>query len=566
MPAAIAFLWNRVGFAASVEGRFSVALAAIHFAAFTIMVWSEVDIVAKTTFVLTWGFLNFIWLATLRRPGLSAALSLAMLIVLILLSRFKHEILFMTASFVDVMIIDADTFVFLMRVSSDLRYAVAAAFLVGVPTLVLLWRLDPFRVRVHAASIGAGSCLVGFTCLSLVFPVAPHYAFYGGDYVSNFVRSGVAAISELMTHGFLESDAVSADRLEPMIGETCQAAGKRPHIIMVHDESSFDITAAPGIRVPPNYRRYFESFDGGIRSLAVEGVGGPSWYAEYNVLTGLSVRSFGRFAYFVTRIAAGRVERGLPRTLARCGYRTHTLYPWPGAFLGARGFQKSTGIEHFVDGKDMGADGLEPDRFFYDQALQVIERERSKDPLFIFVFLAANHFPWGYRYRPELTPQWSELGNQPKIDEYLRRQTMSARDYAAFLGHLKREFPSESFLLVRYGDHQPEFAMNIIDPTLDEAAIARRIETSDPRYLTTYYAIDAVNFVPADVSLALDTLDAAYLPLVMLEAAGVPLDPSFTEQKKILQRCRGAFYPCAGGSEARRFNRLLIDAGLIKGL
>jgi len=566
MPPAIAFLKNRVGFTATVEGRFAAVLAAIHIAAFAIMLWSEVDVVAKTTFVLAWGFLNCFWLAVLRRPGLSAALSLVMFIVLILLSRFKHEILFMTASFVDVMIIDADTFAFLMTVSSDLRYAVAAAFLVGVPTLVLLWQLDPFRVRLHAASIGGGSCLVGFAYLSLVFPIAPRMAFYGDDYVSNFVRSGVAAISELMTHGFMESDAMSADRQEPTIDETRQAAGKRPHIIMVHDESSFDITAAPGIRVPPNYRRHFVSFDGRIRSFTVEAVGGPSWYAEYNVLTGLSARSFGRFAYFVTRIAAGRVERGLPRALARCGYQTHTLYPWPGAFLGARGFQKSTGIEYFIDAKDMGTVGLEPDRFFYDQALQVIERERSKDPLFIFVFLAANHFPWGYRYRPELAPQWSELGNQPKIDEYLRRQTMSARDYAEFLDRLKREFPGESFLLVRYGDHQPEFAMNIIDPALDEAGIARRIETFDPRYLTTYYAIDAVNFMPVDVSSALDTLDAAYLPLVVLEAAGVPLDPSFAEQKKILQRCRGAFYPCADGSEARRFNRLLIDAGLIKGL
>jgi hypothetical protein len=566
MPAAIAFLKNRVGFPATVEGRFAAVLAAIHMAAFAIMLWSEADVVAKTTFVLAWGFLNFFWLAVLGRPGLSAALSLLMIVVLILLSRFKHDLLFMTASFVDVMIIDADTFAFLMTVSSDLRHATAAAFLVGVPTLVLLWRLDPFRVRLHAASIGGGSCLVGFACLSLVFPIAPHNAFYSDDYVSNFVRSGVAAISELMTHGFMESDAVIADRLKPTIGETCQTVGKRPHIIMVHDESSFDITAVPGIRIPPDYRRHFVSFDGRIRTFAVEGAGGPSWYTEYNVVAGLSAKSFGRFAYFVTQIAAGRVERGLPRTLAHCGYRTYTLYSWPGAFLSARSFHKSTGVEYFIDAKDMGTVGLEPDRFFYDQALQVIERERSKDPLFIFVILAANHFPWGYRYRPELTLQWRDLGNQPKIDEYLRRQTMSARDYAEFLDRLKREFPGEAFLLVRYGDHQPEFAMNIIDPAVDEAEIARRIETFDPRYLTTYYAIDAVNFVPVDVSSALDTLDAAYLPLVVLEAAGVRLDPSFAEQKKILQRCRGVFYTCAGGSEARRFNRLLIDAGLIKGL
>src|SRR5712675_991466 len=181
-----------------------------------------------------------------------------MIVVLILLSRFKHDLLFMTASFVDVMIIDADTFAFLMTVSSDLRHAIAAAFLVGVPALVLLWRLDPFRVRLYAASIGGGSCLVGFACLSLVFPIAPHNAFYSDDYVSNFVRSGVAAVSELMTHGFMESDAVIADRLKPTIGETCQTVGKRPHIIMVHVESSFDITAVLGIRVPPDYRRQAE--------------------------------------------------------------------------------------------------------------------------------------------------------------------------------------------------------------------------------------------------------------------------------------------------------------------
>ena len=60
----------------------------------------------------------------------------------------------------------------------------------------------------------------------------------------------------------------------------------------------------------------------------------------------------------------------------------------------------------------------------------------------------------------------------------------------------------------------------------------------DPRYFTTYYAIDAVNFPPADLSSALDRLEAPYLPLVIQEAAGLPLDPSFAEQKRILERCQ----------------------------
>jgi hypothetical protein len=143
---------------------------------------------------------------------------------------------------------------------------------------------------------------------------------------------------------------------------------------------------------------------------------------------------------------------------------------------------------------------------------------------------------------------------------------MTAHDYGALMNQLRQEFPTESFLIVRYGDHQPEFGRRVIDPSLGQEALARHLEALDPRYFTTYYAIDAVNFTPADLSLALNELEAPYLPLVVQEAAGVPLGPTFSEQKKILKRCHGLFYRCAGGAEARRFNRLLIDAGLIKGL
>ena len=64
----------------------------------------------------------------------------------------------------------------------------------------------------------------------------------------------------------------------------------------------------------------------------------------------------------------------------------------------------------------------------------------------------------------------------------------------------------------------------------------------------------------------MDTIDGAYLPLVIQQAAGIPLDPSFEAQKRIMLRCKGVFYTCNDGAEARRFNRQLIDAGLVHGL
>jgi hypothetical protein len=405
--------------------------------------------------------------------------------------------------------------------------------------------------------------------ISLAVPEHPWEPFQGVNHISNFFRSAAADLSGLFGQGFFDADAKAAGRL-PLAGDNnCRPQGKPPHIILLLDESSFDITHAPGVKVPAGYRDHFRSFDSKHRALVVEASGGPTWYAEYNVLTGLSTRSFGRFQFYVTRIAADRVERGLPRALRRCGYKTITLYPAAGAFLSARRFQTGTGIEHFIDQIEMdAADDMQPDRYYLDQVQRVLERkmEGHDGPLFVFAYVTANHFPWTIIYRPDLTPDWQGPGNDPAVDEYIRRQHLSARDYAEFVAGLKRKFPNESFLLVRFGDHQPAIAARLIDPALGDKEISRKIRTYDTPYFTTYYAIDAINFTPVNVSSALDELEAPYLPLVVQEAAGLPLDASFAEQKSILKRCQGTFYTCAGGAEARRFNRLLIDVGLIKDL
>jgi hypothetical protein len=474
----------------------------------------------------------------------------------------------MTASFVDLMLIDFDTISFLLKVYPHLTAKVVIAAAVLAPLLLALWWSDPLRVRLRSALAGAVVCFVGLAALSYAMPLDRDKAFEAVNYVSQFARSGSVAAVDLATRGLLEADSAVAEQLPPQA--SCAPERRLPHIFLVLDESSFDISAVPGVKVPTNYQSHFRSLDGKERTLVVEGAGGPTWLTEYNVLSGLSTRSYGHFADFVTRIAVGRVNRSLPNALRNCGYRTYSIYPWLGAFLSARGFQTTLGIEHFFDARDLKTREIEPDEFYYDYATSLLKRDRAKAPLFVFTYLLANHFPWSFRYRGERVQNWQDLGNGVvdghRIDEYLRRQEMSAHDYKAFIERLKRDFPNDPILVVRFGDHQPLFAKKIVVPGLDDSAIGRRIDAADPRYFTTYYSIDAVNFEPAELGSAVGGLDAAYLPLVVLEAAGVPLDPSFAEQKRIFQRCQGQFYLCASGAEARRFNRLLIDAGLIKRL
>ena len=542
------------------------AVAAPQLAALFVMLQTETDFGSRTGFLLSWGILNFFWIALLRRPALSGALSLTLVVVLVLLSRLKHDIVQMTANFVDLMVIDRDTAAFLFTIFPNLRWSVISAGLVTLPLMYALWWLDPFRIRRLPAVACKLACLAALVGYSVEWPEEAWRGYYDDGYLSKFARSGVAAVSDFIHSGFMESGPATTERLKVPLLDSCHPKGLRPHIIMVHDESSFDIRQASGIKVPKGYGSHFKSFDGKERKFLAESNGGPSWFTEYNVLAGLSSRSFGRFAYFVTRIASSRVERGLPLALRRCGYDTISLYPAFGAFMSARSFQTTTGIEHFHDAHDLGAGDVEPDSFFYDKALSLMAGAPPATPLFMFVYLAANHFPWETRFRPDLTPSWRAPGNEPVVDEYLRRQSMSAEDYRSFLAGLRKKFPGQPFLIVRYGDHQPEFSPHLLDPDLDEAGIGKKLMDYDPRYYATYYAIDAINFEPVESPAVMDTIDGAYLPLVIQEAAGIPLDPSFEEQKNIMLRCKGVFYTCKGGAEARRFNRLLIDAGQIHGL
>jgi hypothetical protein len=544
-------------------------VAVIYAAAGAALILTEYGPFATTLSFLTLALLIFTGIAILGRPAIAAALSFALVAALIALSQFKYGILQLTLTFLDFLIIDSDTVSFMNSVFPSLRGQLALAALLSMPLLWLIWRFDPFRIRRLTALAGAVASLAAIVALSIAVPEQPWEPFQGVNHISNLARSGVASASQLASDGWLEAAAKSPGELPmPVASNGCAASVRRPHIVMLLDESSFDIRAAPGIKVPARYGDLFKSIDGRQRAFVAEATGGPTWYTEFNVLSGLSVRSFGKMKFYVTRIAAGRITRGLPMALRHCGYRTFSLYPTYGNFLDAREYQHSTGIDRLIDMAEMGVtEDMQPDKFYFDQARSLIARERQKaTPLFALVYLTANHFPWTSVYRPDLTPDWQAPGNTPEIDEYIRRQMMTAQAYQEFVARLKTDFPDDSFLIVRFGDHQPAISHKLIEPRLAPRELADRLMTYDPRYYATYYAIDAINFEPVKSPAVMDTVDAAYLPLVVQEAAGIPLDPSFEEQKKIMLRCKGLFYACKDGAEARRFNRLLIDAGMVKGL
>src|SRR5882724_6414464 len=129
------FRWrNAVGIACVVT---------LHLAALCALLSSEYGPFAIAMSALAWLFANCLVLLFLPRPGIAAALSLMVTVVLIALSRFKFDILQLSITFLDFLIIDRDTFSFLLSVFPRLKLPLLLAAIAAVPVLWLIWRTDP---------------------------------------------------------------------------------------------------------------------------------------------------------------------------------------------------------------------------------------------------------------------------------------------------------------------------------------------------------------------------------------------------------------------------------------
>ena len=88
---------NRIGIA---------CIAVLHLGALYALLTTEYGPFAITLSLLAWLFANCLVLLILPRPGIAAALSLMATVVLIAFSRFKFDILQLSVTFLDFLIID----------------------------------------------------------------------------------------------------------------------------------------------------------------------------------------------------------------------------------------------------------------------------------------------------------------------------------------------------------------------------------------------------------------------------------------------------------------------------
>jgi hypothetical protein len=443
--------------------------------------------------------------------------------------------------------------------------ALVAAVLATAIAACVTYRLDATRVSRGSALIAAVVLTIAAGVAAVFKEERRHTQYYWGDFHISSFYSSWAETAEMLWRGQLIEAANSAPGPHFAVPTDCATASKPPHIILIHEESVVPPAYFPALRYDHRVDPFFASQDGKVHRMRVETYGGASWITEFAIMTGVSTRAFGGMRQFVQSLMAGKIHDTLPETLTRCGYRNVVFYPLARNFVSYDRFYSSVGLEEVFDSEDQGAPtDNERDRFYFANALDEIAHHlrQSRQPLFTYILTMATHSPYDFVYMPEADVPGGGPGTDPEMSEYLRRLGMARIDYDELRREIVRRFPDEQFLIVHYGDHHPIASRTLLDVSnkLDAEDVSLPFDSLG---FVTYYAVEGINYSPPPLP-EVEMLDVPYLPVVILDAAGLPLSDSFRERQRLLTACNGRYFTCEQRGAILAFHRRLIDSGLVE--
>lgn len=319
-----------------------------------------------------------------------------------------------------------------------------------------------------------------------------------------------------------------------------------PDIVQVLEESTFDPARYTDCNVPACRAAMFEA-DARTRGtgiLRTHTFGGGTWVSEFAVLTGMPQDIFGPGGMYAPYVLAPRVRDALPQALRRLGYLTIAIYPTVGSFINGRNAYRAYGFDHLYDVNELGLDEWEEtDKQMFDAAKRVYDKvKKPGQPVFVMILTLNQHGPHDDDPMSSLPVSFRNLlhGLKPAValnfDTYLSR----LHDSDVAMRGLERDFleRAQPTVLVHFGDHQPSFDGMIRD-------LPRSLPPALQPYrdYLTYYMIKS-NFAGPSLP-HYPMLDIAFLPSMVLQAAGLPQDPYFAALTQLRNRCDGRYDDCA---------------------
>lgn len=438
-------------------------------------------------------------------------------------------------------------------------YLLSIGLCVIVPPLLWLvwrwdWRLFVGRRAWPTFGLRAGGIVV--CVLAFLVCMLP-----GGPFAPVHNRSVWEKLSDdaQLTNFFINFDdarvhlpAMSSDAVaEQQWGSTAQgepgaAHPPYPDIVQVLEESTFDPSIFAACGVPECRLSMFQpdARTRGTGVLRTHTFGGGTWVSEFATLTGMPQDIFGAGGMYAPYVLAPHVRNALAMQLRRLGYLTIAIYPTEGSFINGRDAYKSYGFDHLYDVNELKLDEWEEtDKQMFDAAKRVYDQvKKPGQPVFIMILTINQHGPHDDLKLAQLPAPFNRglpVGLSPAATVNFSAYLSRLHDSDVAMRGLEHDFLDrpQPTLLVHFGDHQPSFE-GMIRP------MARTLPPALQPYrdFLTYYMLKS-NFAGEPLP-SYPMMDIAFLPSMVLQAAGLPKDPYFSALHALRTRCNGLYDDC----------------------
>ncbi len=329
-------------------------------------------------------------------------------------------------------------------------------------------------------------------------------------------------------------------------GEPGSTQPPYPDIVQVLEESTFDPSIYDACKVPQCRVGMFRP-DARTRAhgvLRVHTFGGGTWVSEFAALTGMPQDIFGPGGMYAPYVLAPNIHDALALQLRRLGYLTIGVYPTEASFINGSNAYQAYGFDHLYGASELGlTEWEESDAQMFAAAKRLYDKVRKPaQPVFIMILTLNQHGPHDDDPMSKLPPAFRNLLRGLSTSAALNFDTYLSRlhDSDVAMRGLEHDFLDrpQPTVLVHFGDHQPSFGGQIRN-------LPRNLSPALQPYrdYLTYYMLKS-NFAGAPVP-DYPMLDIAFLPSMVLQAAGVPTDPYFSAATELRTRCNGLYDDCA---------------------
>lgn len=438
-------------------------------------------------------------------------------------------------------------------------YLLGIGICVVVPPLLWLiwrwdWRLFAGRRLLPALALRLGGAAIGVLALWLCMlpsgPFAPVHNRGVWEKLSDDAQ---------LTNFFINLDdarvrlpAMSSDAVaEQQWGATAQGEPgishpPYPDIVQVLEESTFDPSIFTACGAPECRRPMFQA-DARTRGTGVlrtHTFGGGTWVSEFATLTGMPQDIFGPGGMYAPYVLAPHIHDALAMQLHRLGYLTIAIYPTEGSFINGRNAYASYGFDHLYDVNELKLEEWEEtDKQMFDAAKRVYDKvKKPGQPVFVMILTINQHGPHDDLPLAQLPPPFNRgllTGLSPAATINFSAYLSRLHDSDVAMRGLEHDFldRAEPTVLVHFGDHQPSFE-GMIRPMARTLPVALQ----PYRDYLTYYMLKS-NFAGEPLP-SYPMMDIAFLPSMVLQAAGLPKDAYFSALHQLRTRCNGLYDDC----------------------